>query len=61
MEKEFQGRFPVVHPQARVAETAVLVGDVQVDAKANIWYSAVLRGDAGAIRIGEETIPSDYS
>ncbi|HIW94609.1 MAG TPA: gamma carbonic anhydrase family protein [Candidatus Flavonifractor merdipullorum] len=59
MEKEFQGRFPVVHPQARVAETAVLVGDVQVDAKANIWYSAVLRGDTGAIRIGEETSIQD--
>ncbi len=59
MQKSFAGRSPSVHPLARVAENAVLVGDVTVDAKANIWYSAVLRGDAGAIRIGAETSIQD--
>lgn len=52
MQKSFEGHIPSVHPMARVAENAVLVGDVTVDANASIWYSAVLRGDSGAIRVG---------
>lgn len=59
MQKEFQGHFPVIHPQARVAENAVLVGNVTVEAGANIWYSAVLRGDSGSIHIGEKSSIQD--
>jgi len=41
----FEGKSPTVHPQAWVAPTATLVGDVVVEAGASIWYGAVLRGD----------------
>ncbi|MGH9064359.1 MAG: gamma carbonic anhydrase family protein [Acidimicrobiales bacterium] len=40
-----EGRAPTVHPDAFVAPTATLVGDVRVEAGASIWYGAVLRAD----------------
>jgi carbonic anhydrase/acetyltransferase-like protein (isoleucine patch superfamily) len=45
----FEGRAPTVHPDAWIAPTATLVGDVTVEAGASIWYGAVLRGDFGPI------------
>lgn len=41
----FEEFEPRVHDSAFVAPTAVLVGDVQVEAGASVWYGAVLRGD----------------
>ena len=41
----FEGKRPTVHPTAFVAPTAVLVGDVTVEANASVWYNAVLRAD----------------
>ena len=46
---EFEGRSPSVSPQAWIAPTATLVGDVRVEAEASIWYGAVLRADFGPI------------
>jgi carbonic anhydrase/acetyltransferase-like protein (isoleucine patch superfamily) len=45
----FEGRAPQVSPQAWIAPTATLVGDVLVEAEASIWYGAVLRADFGPI------------
>lgn len=41
----FEGKSPTVHPDAFIAPTATLVGDVVVEAGASVWYNAVLRGD----------------
>src|SRR5215813_11709102 len=45
----FEGREPSVSPEAWIAPTATLVGDVRVEAEASVWYGAVLRGDFGPI------------
>jgi len=45
----FEGREPEVSPEAWVAPTASLVGDVHVEAEASIWYGAVLRADFGPV------------
>ena len=45
----FEGREPTVSPQAWIAPTATLVGDVRVEAEASVWYGAVLRADFGTI------------
>lgn len=37
------------------AENATVIGDVTLGEKVNIWYGAVLRGDSGAITLGEGT------
>jgi gamma-carbonic anhydrase len=46
---------PQVAPDAFVAETAVLVGDVRVGSGASIWFGCVLRGDNDTIAIGART------
>jgi carbonic anhydrase/acetyltransferase-like protein (isoleucine patch superfamily) len=45
----FEGRSPQVHPEAWIAPTATLVGEVVVEAGASIWYGVVLRADFGRI------------
>jgi len=52
-EFEFEGKRPRVHPDAYVAPTAVLIGDVEVAAGASIWFGAILRGDDSRIVVGE--------
>lgn len=41
----FEGKTPQVHPDAFIAPTATLIGDVRVEAGASVWYGAVLRAD----------------
>ena len=53
MEFELGGKRPDVHHDAYIAPTAVLIGDVVVEAGASVWFGAVLRGDEAQIRIGE--------
>jgi len=48
----YQGRAPRIAPDAFIAPTAVLIGDVEIEARASVWYGAVLRGDHGRIVIG---------
>jgi len=51
---------PKVHPSAFVAPTAQIWGDVEIGAGASVWFGAVLRGDEGRIRIGENTNVQDH-
>ncbi|MFM9089410.1 MAG: gamma carbonic anhydrase family protein [Cyanobium sp.] len=44
---------PQVHPEAWVADAAVLIGDVRLAAGASLWPTAVARGDVCPILIGE--------
>lgn len=50
---------PDIHPAAYVHPDAVIIGDVRIGARSSVWPGAVLRGDGGAIRIGEETSVQD--
>ena len=45
--------------QVFIAHNATVVGDVTLGKDVNIWYGAVLRGDSGAITIGEGTNVQD--
>lgn len=55
----FEGKSPRIHPGCFVAENAVLIGDVTLEEDASVWYGAVLRGDAGSIRLGRGTNVQD--
>ena len=46
------GVAPQIAPSAWVADTAVLVGKVVVEAEASVWFGAVARGDNEEIRVG---------
>lgn len=53
MEFELGGKRPNVHPDAYIAPTAVLIGDVEIGAGASVWFGAVLRADEAQIKVGE--------
>ena len=53
MEFAFGGHRPKVHPDAYIAPTAVLIGDVVIEKDASVWFGAVLRGDESTITIEE--------
>ena len=48
----YRNIVPRIHPTAFVAPGAVVIGDVEIGAEANIWFNVVIRGDDAPIRIG---------
>ena len=55
MLKSHKNKTPKINSAAFVAETAVIIGDVEIGEKASIWYGVAIRGDINHIRIGAET------
>jgi carbonic anhydrase/acetyltransferase-like protein (isoleucine patch superfamily) len=55
----YRGKTPTVAPDAFVAPTAVLIGDVIVRSGASVWFGSVLRGDMDRIEIGERANVQD--
>ena len=55
----FRNHLPVVAPDAFVAANATLIGQVEIGARANIWFGCVLRGDLAAIHVGALTNVQD--
>lgn len=47
------GKEPRIAPDAFVAPTASVLGDVRLAAGSGVWYSSVLRAELGTIEIGE--------
>lgn len=50
---------PSVHPEAWVAPSAVVIGDVAIGAGASLWPLAVARGDLCSIQIGANSNVQD--
>lgn len=59
--RSFGELHPRIHPQAWLAPSSVVVGDVTIGADSSIWYGAVVRGDVEAVRIGRGTNLQDGS
>lgn len=57
--QSFLGQTPQYDDSNFIAETAVLVGDVTLGAKASVWHQCTVRGDVNWIRIGPETNVQD--
>ena len=57
--KELNGVRPVIGERAFIAESAALIGTVSMGEDGSIWYGAVLRGDVGAIRLGDRVNVQD--
>ena len=57
--RAYRGMEPDISPDAWIADTATVVGDVSIEAGASVWYGAVVRGDSGPIRIGANTAVED--
>ncbi|EDR24700.1 hypothetical protein, conserved [Entamoeba dispar SAW760] len=55
------GNVPKVAKDAFITPGVFLIGDVEVESKASIWFNAVLRGDMAKIVIGENSNVQDCS
>jgi carbonic anhydrase/acetyltransferase-like protein (isoleucine patch superfamily) len=51
----YKGKTPKIHDDAFIADNAVVIGDVEIEKNASIWFGCVVRGDVNYIRIGEGT------
>ena len=49
---ELDGKAPQLGEGAWVADSAQVIGTVELGDNANVWFGAVIRGDSEAIRIG---------
>src|SRR5215471_13494470 len=57
----YKGRTPRVAASAYIAETADVIGDVEIGENSSIWFGAVLRGDIEPIRVGANSNIQDGS
>ncbi|GAA4023151.1 gamma carbonic anhydrase family protein [Sphingomonas swuensis] len=49
------GVGPTIAPGAWVAPSADLIGDVRLEARASVWFGAVIRADNTPILVGEDS------
>ena len=47
----FEGKSPTIAPDAFIAPTATLIGDVTVESGASVWYGVVIRADYSPVII----------
>ncbi|WP_445011490.1 gamma carbonic anhydrase family protein [Vreelandella stevensii] len=52
---QFGEHQPAIHEDVYIADTADVIGQVTLKARASVWYQAVLRGDSDHLEIGEES------
>lgn len=53
--RALNGKFPKIGENCFIAETAVIIGDVEIGDHCSIWYNTVIRGDVHSITIGHHT------
>lgn len=53
--RPYRNVLPKIDPTAFVAETATVIGDIEIGPESSIWYGCVLRADVNDIRIGART------
>lgn len=58
---EHAGRRPQVHPDAYVAPTAVLSGEVHIGADSRVLFGAVLTDEGGPVEIGERCVVMEHA
>ena len=56
---ELNGVRPTLGREVFVADSAAVIGDVQLGEHASVWFGAVLRGDYCPIRVGARTNVQD--
>ena len=57
----FSGKTPSVHDSAFIADTATVIGDIEIGEDASVWFGSVIRGDVNYIRIGARTNIQDMT
>ncbi len=52
---DYEGIKPQIHDSCFIADSAELIGKVEIGENTSVWYNCVLRGDENSIRIGKHT------
>lgn len=50
---------PIIGENTFLAETATIIGDVEMGSDCSIWYNAVIRGDVNFIKMGNKVNVQD--
>lgn len=53
--RPYEGKEPRIGARVFLAESAAIIGDVEIGDDSSIWFGTVLRGDVHRIRIGART------
>ncbi len=56
---QLENRVPQLHDSAWVADNAVVIGTVVMEAGSSVWFNCVVRGDNDLITIGENSNVQD--
>ncbi len=48
----YKGVVPKVHPSVFIADSADVIGDVELAEESSVWFTTVVRGDVNHVRIG---------
>jgi carbonic anhydrase/acetyltransferase-like protein (isoleucine patch superfamily) len=56
---DFKGKSPKISETAFIADSADIIGDVEIGDFSSVWFNAVIRGDINKIRIGSRTSIQD--
>ena len=51
----YRGVVPKVHLSAWIADSADVIGDVELGEESSVWFSTVIRGDVNFVRVGRGT------
>jgi carbonic anhydrase/acetyltransferase-like protein (isoleucine patch superfamily) len=57
----FQDKHPTIDSTAFIADNAMIIGDVLIGPRTNIWFNCIIRGDTNYIRIGSNCNIQDSS
>ena len=57
--KELLGKTPKIGENTFLAETATVIGDVEMGKDCSIWFNAVIRGDVHYIKMGNKVNVQD--
>jgi carbonic anhydrase/acetyltransferase-like protein (isoleucine patch superfamily) len=56
----FQDKKPTIDPSVFIEQSATIIGDVQIGRESSVWPHAVIRGDKGMIKIGQNVNIQDH-
>lgn len=55
----FKGKSPKISETAFIADSADIIGDIEIGDFSSVWFNAVIRGDRNKIKIGSRTSIQD--
>ena len=58
---DFRGESPKIGKKTWVADSADIIGEVEIGEDCSIWFGTVIRGDVHYIKIGDRTSVQDCS